>query len=243
MGADTAFTTIFANVSGASAQHWSAVGQHAAQFSSLNAPSAGVYDANGALLDTGASATADGSTVALVQGAVAANVTGTGSLSYYPSALSSLAAGSAWDSYTAQLTASSPYTIDLSGVPVTSTNGVHTGDLTLSVPGETDLTGSGASAAPNFAGTTALTGTAANLEFGPATVTNGSLPFDASNGFALIGYSGPLSVSHGTGGTDSVHLGAGANYAALHTSPASTTTDPQTPVIFQTVVDASADDT
>jgi len=233
----------FARMSGQNMQNWSASGQHAEQFGSLNAPSVSVYDANGNLLDTGASAATDGSTVALVQGNVTANVIGTGSLSYYPSALSSLAAGSTWDSYAAQLTSSSPYTIGLSGVPATSTTGVHSGDLTLSVTGTTSLSGTGATAAPNFADTTVLTGTATDLEFGPATVTGGSLPFDASNGFALIGYTGPLSISHGAGGMDGVELGAGANYVALHTSPSSTTTDPRTSVTFQTVIDASADDT
>jgi uncharacterized membrane protein len=240
-GAGFGTITNLINLSGAYVQSSSAGDQHAVPFQTLTAPNASVYDTNGTLLGTGASATSDGSSPALVQGNVTAAVSGSGSASYYAPALPSLAAGGTWNSYAAHITATTPYTIGITGVPVTSTT-VLTGNLNLRVPDYADFTGTGMALAPNFASTTTITGTNLDLQFGPATVTSGSLPFDASNGFALTGYSGPLTITHLSNGSDQVTLGASADYFDVHAVPASSTTDPTTPVNFQAHIDATNTD-
>ena len=79
-------------------------------------------------------------------------VSSTGEGAFYASAASGLGAGTTWDTYTATLTSTQPYTLTLHAVSVTvNDTDVYTGDFTLVVTGTTYLEGSGHTAAPNFA--------------------------------------------------------------------------------------------
>jgi uncharacterized membrane protein len=236
-------TTDFVSIARQTMLNWNAPGQHAMLFQSFNSPDASVYDAHGTLLGTGASAMSNSSSTARVDGLIDANTSDIGSQSYYPAALRGIAAGTMWDKYSANITAAVPFSIGLRGVPVTSTNGVYTGSLTLAVPDYANFSGSGPTLAPTFADTTVITGDHAGIMFGPSTVTGGNLPSDPSNGFALVDYSGPLTVTHATANTDRVELGGNADYFAVHTSPANSTTETTTPVTFRATIDSSADDT
>jgi len=244
IGSDNLLITALMSFNGKGVLGWSAGQQHAAVFDMLNASHVNISDGNSNEFDTIVTASPNISAVALIQGQVNAQVSGSGHLSLYPSALAGLAAGASWETYSARLGATTPFSITLTDVPVISSSGnVYTGPLSLVASDYAELSGSGATLAPDFAHTTMITGTQAGIMFGPSTVTSGSLPSDPSNGFALANYSGPLTVTHLTSDTDQIELASSADYFAVHASPASSTTDPTIPVTFHTVIDSSASDT
>ncbi|MBN1873584.1 MAG: transglutaminase domain-containing protein, partial [Anaerolineae bacterium] len=136
--------------------NWVSGGQNALEFITLVTPFVTLYDANEVYLSTGSiraipynSATAD---VFALGTEFAVSVSGMGSTATYAPALSGLAAGTDWLTYTAELTSTAPYTLTLTDAVVTvNDTDIYTGDFTLVVTGTTVITGSGHTAAPNFA--------------------------------------------------------------------------------------------
>ncbi|MBN1888180.1 MAG: hypothetical protein JW850_09325, partial [Thermoflexales bacterium] len=215
----------------------------------LAAPSGRLYDSTGTPVDIGSIQVTPrlSTAVALAQGSpLHITLSGTGIASFYAPALSGLGAGTNWLTYTAQLTSTQPYTLELRDVVVT-VNGTdtYTGNFTLVTTGTTTLTGAGHTAAPNFAPSLSGQTQDAHITIGPATGTLliGGEPLDASNGLALAGYTGPLTITEETTSTDRVELEGEASFFTLHLSPTAATTDPNTPVNFNALISANFTDT
>jgi uncharacterized membrane protein len=170
----------------------------------------------------------------------------TGVASFYAPAISGLGAGSDWSSYTATLTSTQSYTLTLTDAIVTvNDTDVYTGDFTLVVTGTTTIEGAGHTAAPNFADAAYVQTEDAQVTLGPATGTFlvGGEPVDASNGLALAGYTGPITVTAETATLDRVELDGEADFFTLDLSPETSSTDPNTPVTFQAQISSNFTDT
>jgi hypothetical protein len=228
--------------------HWTSTAQNTFESTALSASSATLYNPTGTPLGTGTIRVTSrfSTTVVLAQGALL-NIAlyGHGAASTYAPALSGLGVGGTWDWYTATLTSTQPYTLTLHDVVVTVNHtDVYTGDFTLVVTGTTTLEGAGHTAAPNFAGTVSMQATDADLTFGPATLLGGSLPFDASNGFALAGYTGPITITEHSPTLDRVELdGDFAQSLALALDPPVSTISPVESTTFDAVISSNLTDT
>ncbi|HLF26956.1 MAG TPA: PKD domain-containing protein [Anaerolineae bacterium] len=187
----------------------------------------------------------------------------TGSSSFYAPAVTGLGAGSNWLTYTAQLTSTQPYTLELRDVIVTvtsplpaggTTGGVYTGSFTLVTTDTTTIEGFGHTAVPNFADAAYMQADDAHLIIGPASgaFLVGGEPVDASNGVAIAGYTGPLTITEESETLDRIELSGDASFFTLATSPTSTIAPPPAPaggagggssVNFNAVVSANFADT
>jgi uncharacterized membrane protein len=177
---------------------------------------------------------------------IAFGVDGTGSSSFYGPAVTGLGVGNIWRSYNAELFATQPYTITLSDVQVTlNDTDVYSGTLAVVVDGLATGAGMDSTAAPNFAEAAYIQTQEAGIIIGPATGTAlvGGEPIDVSNGLALAHYTGPITITEATTTTDRVELEGNADFFTLHLSPDTSTTDPNTPVTFQALIDANFTDT
>jgi len=169
-----------------------------------------------------------------------------GTLSTYAPALPGLAAGTDWLTYTAELTSTQPYTLTLTDAVVTvNDSDVYTGDFTLVVTGTTVITGSGHTAAPNFADAATMQAQDAQITLGPSpdSILVGGEPLSITNGLALAHYSGPVTITEETSALDRVELDGAADFFTLNLAPESAVTDPVTPVSFQVAVSANFTDT
>ncbi len=220
---------------------------HTFTFSELSAASATLYQ-NGAMVAQGAlqiESAALAETAVLQGSTVAGSASGQGRHTFYAAALPGLGAGTNWLDYTAVLTASQPYTFTLADADIT-VNGSdeYSGALSLVVAGATTINGRGATAASTFA--PALTGQLQDgrLLIGPAqgTFLVDGQPLDVSNGVAVAGYTGPITLSETTVAADQLEFGGEAHFFTLHLS-ATTVTDPYTPVTLTPLVAANFSDT
>ncbi|MGC8959621.1 MAG: hypothetical protein ACP5OO_07515, partial [Chloroflexia bacterium] len=239
------FTTLTATLQA----RWPSTAWNTFESTALSASGAALYDASGFLLGTGAvqAAPVHSTTVAIVHGApLQVALAGTGTASFYAPALAGLGVGGDWITYTAQLSAAEAYTLTLFDAIVTLNGGsTYTGDFFLVVTGTASIMGSGHTAVPNFAGSAALQVQEARVVVGPAagTFRAGGQPVDVSGGLALAGYTGPLTVTEATSATDRIELAGDASFFTLRLDPASSTTDPNTPVTFRALVAANFADT
>ncbi|MCP4536503.1 MAG: hypothetical protein GY832_05095, partial [Chloroflexi bacterium] len=165
--------------------------------------------------------------------------------SFYAPAVLGLGVGNDWLTYTATLTSTQPYTLTLQDAIVTvNDTDTYTGNFTLVVTGTTTLEGSGHTAAPNFADSAAIQATDADLQLGPATLLDGSLPFDASNGFALSGYTGPITITEHSPTLDRVELnGDFGQSLALSLDPITSTISPVEATTFDALISSNLTDT
>jgi len=229
---------------------WAADAQDTSVFTGVTPLSGTLYAMDGAALGTGeiaiqpqgafASATVMGSPVA-------STVDGVGSTALYAAGLDGIGAGSAWNNYADTLGATQPYTLALQDV-VATVNGTaaYTGSFTLVTSDTPSFTGSGHTAVPNFARTAGYTTTDGQLNLGPATggdFSVGGASFDASNGVALSGYDGPITVTSVSPTSERVELDGNGSFFTLHASPANSTVAPGGPATFQARIDANSDDT
>ncbi len=208
-----------------------------------------IYDASGGVpLAAGSIVcyTQTSLSTALANGSIIYSLIGQENASLYASALPGLGAGTHWLTYTAQLSSTQPYTLELRDVSVT-VNGtdVYTGDFTLVTTSTTTITGSGHTAAPNFAPSLSGQAQDARLMIGPATgaFLVGGQPVDASNGLAIAGYTGPITVTEATTTTDHVELVGDASFFTLAVSPTASVVDPNTPTYFRTLISSNFTDT
>jgi len=237
---DAAYMALLGNISSS----WPLVGQHSVLFQTLDAPDANLYDQQGHFLDTGAHATGnDGEGTAFVSGSASVTMTGTGKLTYYSNMQVPSAASSTWASYKGLISTTTPFSMSLHRAVITSTQEIYTVPVQLSVPDDVQLSGTGSTLAPTFSITGTLAVSDGGILIGPVKASTNSPPFDPSSSFALVDYSGPLTVTHATGNTDQVELANSADYFAVHTAPATSTTDATAPVTFRAAIDSSADDT
>ncbi|MCI0577453.1 MAG: PKD domain-containing protein [Chloroflexi bacterium] len=220
---------------------WSSSAAHAFSFDDLAATNTSLYASDGTLLSTGA-ATATSPQPAVVEGNnVMISISGSGRAGFYAAASPGLGTANNWQSYTADVTAAQPYTVTLEAATVIVGSNTYAGSLYLVVNGTTTLNGSGPAGAPNFAATAALQSQNGGLMLGPASGTfqaNGQ-PVDVSNGVAVGGYTGLITVAEATAETDQVTFSGPADFFTLALSPATSTTDPNTAVVFDAEVEAN----
>ena len=172
------------------------------------------------------------------------SVTGAGTLALYGPALSNLGASGSWDTYRATVTGSVSITLTTGGLTL-SGQALPAGTYTITTSSAT-LSGSGTMSAPNFAGTTTISATSGTINLGPGsgTLSVGAKPVDLTDEATLDGYTGTISVSANGDGTDSVALhGNAGNVLQVATTPATFSTNQNTPITFAAHVQTSLADT
>ena len=204
--------------------------------------------AGDSLLDTGAAQVLPLGAVGQLSSDVPSVVTlsGAGTTSFYAPSLSGMGMGNRWGAYTAYLTPTQVATYTLTNVIATvGEMDVYSGDLSFVTSDALVITGTGHTAAPNFADAVSMQAQDAQLTLGPATgtVLVGGQPLDVDNGLALANYTGPVSVTEASATLDQVELDGDADFFTLNLTPESSTTDPNTAVTFDAVIEANVDDT
>jgi uncharacterized membrane protein len=212
---------------------------------SLNASSATVKDANGTVVGSGAVVLNQANLVPLsVSGNVTYHVNGQGSLSFYAQATTNLGVSGDWNDYAATLDGNP--TVQLTTGALTL-NGITLplGTYTIITVTAT-LAGSGASSSPSFASSLSIDATDDTVDLGPGTgdVAVGGAALDPMDGVTLTGYTGSIKITPNGIDTDSVTLNGNAdNVLQVTGSPATLTTDQNTPVTFQVNLATSLADT
>jgi len=235
------------SVSGQNAASWSSAPASDFQASALNASNATVVDSGGKTIGAGPVAMATLSPVsAVLSGKDQYSVNGTGSLSFYGTAERSLGVSGDWQNYTATVTGNVSITLTVpSGALTLNGQALPAGPYTITTNSAT-LSGSGTMSSPNFAGSASITATSGTINLGPGsgTLSVGGKPLDPENETTLDGYTGTISVSADGDGTDSVSLNGNAgNVLQVTTTPATLTTDQNTPITFVANVQTSLADT
>jgi hypothetical protein len=221
---------------------WSSTTTSSFQVQGLDAASAVVTDANNNVVGSGTVALNSAPLLPVaISGNVAYNVNGVGSLAFYGPAENNLGVSGNWQNYSASVSGNVSLqvfasTLTLNDIPLPA------GRYTITTSSAT-LTGSGPSTSPNFSGSVSISATDStiNLGAGSGNMTVGGNPVDLSNGMTLTGYTGSVTVAAGGGiNNDSVTFnGNTANVLSVSASPATLTTDPNTPITFQANVQTS----
>ncbi|MCP4425404.1 MAG: hypothetical protein GY803_12995, partial [Chloroflexi bacterium] len=236
---NAALTTGHTVVDGDFSATWTTDAWVGTQFSSLVAADTAVYDTNNTLIASGPAQVlvANGeSGIALALGdTLTYTVSGSGSASFYAPALSTLGVGNNWSDYTSEIHSNNPYGIGLQGADVIIDGQILDGeDMVLVITGTATLQGQGQTLAPNFTNEVTIEATDAAVQFGPAAVLTGTLPTNPANGFALPGYSGPLTIQPHTIALDLVELSGQANRdLAIALDPITSTLTPLESATFQ----------
>ncbi|HXG10326.1 MAG TPA: hypothetical protein VNK04_11225 [Gemmataceae bacterium] len=198
----------------------------------LSAGSAVVTDAAGNLVGSGAVSLAADAPVSLaVGGTTRFDVAGTGELAVYAPAAAGLGVAGDWAGYTAGLSGAVTIRLTTDGLTLNGTR-LPAGTYTLTTA-SASVSGSGATASPNFDDEVSLTLSGSVVSFGPATggLTVGSVAVDPGSGVTLAGYAGTVTVTAG-GAADSVAFrGTAAHVLRVAGGPA-LAADQNTPVGF-----------
>ena len=223
------FTTSHTVVSGDLQAAWTTDAWVAAQFATLTAPYAQLYDEHDTLLAAGpvqaAPAEGDAALALALGGDLTCTVDGRGALSFYAPATTGLGVGGTWETYTASVAAPGVFGVGLQGASVTVNGQAFTGPLTLVVSDTLTLHGAGYTVAPNFAAQVALTAQDAFVHLAAAD--------------AYDGYSGSLSISEHSAALDSVTLsGTYARRLAVAAVPAQSQVTPFETATFQATLSA-----
>ena len=224
---------------------WSSVTMSSFLATSLNANSAIVKDANGNSIGSGTVVfSAAAATPLFISGSDQYSVSGTGSLSFYAPAETSLGVSGDWDSYSATATGNVSITIITGGLTLNG-NPLPPGTYTLTTSSAT-LVGSGLSTSPNFSGSASINATGSTVDLGPGTgnIAVGGKPLDPTDGVTLTDYTGTINVSANGDGTDAVTLnGDATNVLQVSRNAATLSTNQNTPITFPTNVQTSFADT
>ncbi|HQU42211.1 MAG TPA: transglutaminase domain-containing protein, partial [Pirellulales bacterium] len=214
----------------------------------LAAGSATVMDQHGTSVGTGKVALSSaGAPLSLaIAGAKTSMLVGTGSVSFYGPAQSSLGASGDWGNYSASLSGNASISVTAPADALTlNGQALPAGTYTITTSSAT-FSGSGATTSPNFAGSVSITAMDGTVQLGPGSggLSVGGAAVNTANETTLAGYNGTVSVSANGNGADAVTLSGGAaNALTLAPSPATLTTDQTTPVSFNTGVNTSFADT
>ncbi len=168
-----------------------------------------------------------GAATALAVGELLAHaVSGRGALAFYAPATSGLGAAGTWETYTASIAAPGVFGVGLAGADVLVNGQAFTGTLALVVAGPLTLSGRGATLAPDFAASAALTADDAFVRLAPS-------------GDAFGGYNGAIAIAEQSAALDLATLdGTYARSLAVAANPAQSQITPFEPTSFQ--VDLSA---
>ena len=215
--------------------------------SSIDTTNATVMNSLGESAGTGPVAVLTSASLqAAVAGTAEYAVSGQGSLSFYRSVESTLGVSGDWQNYTATVTGNVSITLTVpTGALTLNGQALPAGTYTITTNSAT-LSGSGTTSSPTFSGPAAITATNGTINLGPGsgTLSVGGKPLDPADETTLDGYSGTITVSANGDGTDSVSLSGNAgNVLQVTTSPATLTTDQNTPVTFAANVQTSLADT
>ncbi len=231
-----------AGASGNMTASWSSMANSSFQAISLEAASATVRNSHGTVIGSGNVAFTSANAIPLaINGSDSFSVNGTGSLSFYGSAESSLGVSADWDSYSATLTGDASIILTTDGLTLNGQT-LPAGTYTVTTTAA-NLGGSGTTTSPNFSGSVAITATSGTVNLGPGTgtVTVGGDPVDPTSGITLDGYTGSVTVAAGGGNNlDAVTLnGNTANVLTVSATPVALTTDQNTPKTLQVNVNTS----
>ncbi len=226
---------------------WSSIATSDFQATKLSALEGFIVDSTGQTVGSGTVSLAAANLVAAtVSGIDSYSVNGTGRLSFYGPAESSLGVSGNWDNYTATVTGNISITLTTDGLTLNGlTLPVGTYTITTS---SAILSGGGQTTFPNFAGSASITATNSTINLGPGTgnITVGAASLDVTNSATLDGYTGSITVAAGgrnNNNTDSVTLnGNTANVLTVSGTPTALTTDQNTPATFQAKVNTSLAD-
>jgi uncharacterized membrane protein len=216
---------------------------------SLGATDATIVDSQGMTVGSGKLALSSQTLTPLsISGNAQYNLNGTGTLSFYGPAESSLGVSGNWSNYTATVTGNVSITLTVpDGALTLNGQPLPAGTYTITTSSAT-LSGNGHTSSPNFAGSASITTTNGTVNLGPGSgnITVGGNALDPTNGITLDGYTGNISVAAGGGGNtpDNVTLnGNAANVLSVVPSAATLTTNQNTSVTFQANVNTSLADT
>ena len=228
-------------VSGDQSASWTSSSTSAFQAQTLTAAGAVVEDSNGKKIGSGSVAlSATRAVAAAIAGNNQYSVNGTGSLSFYGPAESSLRVSGDWQNYTATVSGNVAITITTGSLTLNGTT-LPAGTYTITTSAAT-LTGSGASTSPDFAGSVSITasGGTVDLGAGAGNLSVGGKPLDPAHGVTMTGYTGTVSISANGDGTDAVTLSgnAGSVLAVAPSAPIQTI-DQNTPTTIATDLQTS----
>ncbi|MBN1890657.1 MAG: hypothetical protein JW850_21865, partial [Thermoflexales bacterium] len=246
-----ALTSNASQARGTLAARWVAGSQAALEFTQLAAPIAALYAPDGTALGSGAvqvDPLQSRATATLAELPITYVLTGEGSNSFYAPALPQLGAGSNWLNGLLRLNSSQSYTVTVYRALATLDGSrVCTGTFSMVVPGAAAAVSvqvAGHTAAPNLAAQARIQAQPADLTLGPAAgiVTLDGVALDASNGLALAGYTGPMTVTPSTPAADLVELNGTASLFSLAVSPTLVLAAPHTPASVRASILANLSD-
>ncbi|MCB9418991.1 MAG: hypothetical protein H6667_04265 [Ardenticatenaceae bacterium] len=240
-------TTSQVGVYGTAVHNWTTAGRNSFFFDFLSAGSASVYQ-NGSLVGSGAVTavpiTTNSPAIAQVQtSGVTVNGTANGSLTLHAPALANLGGGSQWDSYNVALNGSS-YTLALDDAAVTVNGTTYSGNFEIVTSTAVNLSGSGATAVPNFAANVNITPGSGGFSVANASgsLTIDGNPVSAANGFALGGVANQATITP-SGAVDRFNFNGNADFFTLNLSSNTTSTPADTAASFNAAVAANFNDT
>ena len=173
------------------------------------------------------------------------SVNGTGSLSFYGPAESSLGVSGNWQNYTATVTGNVSITLTVPAAPSRSTARPSPPGRTRSRPfGHADRQRHDLIAELRRLGLDHRDERHDQPRAGQRQLSVGGKPLNPDDETTLDGYTGTITVSANGDGTDSVSLNGNAgNVLQVTASPATLTTDQNTPITFEANVQTSLADT
>jgi uncharacterized membrane protein len=232
-------------VHGALGATWTGTTASSFQIDAVNAATATVRDAQGAVVGTGPISLASSALLAAqVTGNNQYSINGSGSLSFYAAADNALGVSGNWDSYNAAITGGVSIRLTTSDL-ILNGQALPAGIYTISASAAT-LVGKGLTSTPSFSGQVSITATDAALHIGPTIdpVTVGSVARNFTQGGTLDGYTGSLTVTGNSGSLDGVSInGTAAHVLTVSATPGSLSTDQNTPQTITFNIQSSLTDT
>ncbi|HWB10387.1 MAG TPA: DUF4214 domain-containing protein [Pirellulales bacterium] len=234
-------------VSGPLAATWATSTTTALSVASLNALSGSVASVGGQPVGSGVvGMRAQSARGITIQGNVRYAVNGTGSLSFYGPAESTLGVSGNWSGYAATVTGDVAMTLTVPAGDLTlDGQPLPAGTYTITTASAT-LFGEGLTMSPTFAGSASISTTAGALEIGPGAGSlsvNGAV-IDPANVTTVTGYNGAIEVAADGNGTDAVTLsGQAGSLLTVAPSSVALTTDQNTSVSFNSTLQTSFADT
>lgn len=238
--ATASIATSFSRISGNLDTLWTAPGEVALSLNEFTITGATVFDANNQNVGNGLVNLPLGITVPVqLTGPSSLTVNGNGSLGFYASPIGPTAVTGQWNNFSGNFNGASELVIPTERLQL---NGVILPSGTYRVSAASgSFSGSGVSTAPSFLGSVAITGVGSTLELGPS---SDALNFSGNNflplfGFSLSNFNGTLTLS-ASAGTDTITLnGTNADLLTLAPTPATFSTDQNTPMVIAPQISTS----
>ena len=207
---------------------------------SLDAGSATVRDANGAMVGAGTLTLAATALPIVVSGPLTESFSGHGTVSVYDTGTGGPNLSGDWDSYTAALAGDATLQVTTDAMRL---NGAALPAGTYTIRSTSlSLAGRGPTGSPGLGGAVTVQMTAGAVHLGPASgsIRVGGADLTPDEGVTLTGYTGTVTVTASAGhGADVSLSGSASDVLAVSSSPATLTTDQNGSVTFQANVQTS----